>query len=55
MKCINFVIISIATLLFLLGCATTKLVDYEPKSENEKEVLEFIINCDTARVNSTTS
>ena len=48
MKYINFVIIFLSISLFLLGCATTKLSDYEPKSEKEREVLEFIIKCDNA-------
>ena len=38
--------------MFIFGCATqTKLSDYQPKSAEEKEVVQFFIDCDEAYQN----
>ncbi len=42
-------IVLLSVTLFIFGCAAqTKLADYQPKSEEEKEVFEFISECDAA-------
>lgn len=45
-------ILFFSKLLFICGCsAKTKLADYQPKSEEESEALNFIKECDIAYQN----
>jgi hypothetical protein len=51
-KSLLFSILFFSVLLFIFGCAAnTKLADYQPKSTEETEILNFIIECDKAYQN----
>jgi hypothetical protein len=50
-KSLLIITIFLSVLLLLFGCAQTKLADYQPNSAEEKEVIDFILECDEAYQN----
>ena len=50
-KSLLFTILFSLVLFFILGCAQTKLADYQPNTAEEKEVFNFMKECNDAYQN----
>ena len=47
-KRLLFITLFISVLLLVVGCAQTRMADYQPKSAEEKEVLDFMAELNEA-------